>query len=285
MANINSADVSYYDGFAEEIMGKFQRLRKLTAHNGASGSYHEEILKVVLRNFLTTRYSVKTGFIFKDDSSVSKQLDIIIVDEFSPAAYIFQEDDFVVVMPEAVIAVIEVKTTLNSTQFDLAIENIRSAKLLFDNPAHHPGLIFGYQSVSDGTGKMNNDKLNTRFNGDKSKLLKGCEQLAPDAIFWLQDNFSTLKFDSATKSIGNGAYYHSFNNPDGNTGWQLSVLLSIVVSACEQIETNRTGRYSHALASRYLKLNTMEISDDGFNWGIEKIAVPEIAALDLEHEG
>ncbi|QQR52000.1 hypothetical protein IPG36_05360 [bacterium] len=91
MANIKSAEISYYDSFAAEMMGKFQRLAKLVNHGGINGDYHEEILRTVLRNFLSKRYSVKTGFIYQDSEHVSKQVDILIIDENVPAAYIFQE--------------------------------------------------------------------------------------------------------------------------------------------------------------------------------------------------
>lgn len=272
MGNILSTDDSYYNGFAEELNGKFQRLRHLTQHNTASGNYHEEILKVVLRNFLTSRYSVKTGFIYKEGNEVSRQLDIIIVDESSPAAYIFQEGDFVVVMPEAVVAFIEVKTTLDSTQYGMAVENIKSAKKLFEYPTKHPGIIFGYQSSPEGASKMNNKKLHTRF---KTTAAGGVsnenEKFAPDASIWLNDNFSAMLFDWNTKTIGSGSYQHSFTNPKSETGWQLSILLSIIVSACEQVESRKTGHFGQGLASRLLKLNVMEVSDEGFKWGDGKV--------------
>lgn len=268
MGNIVTADDSYFNGFAEELNGKFQRLRHLTQHNTASGNYHEEILRVVLRNFLTARYSVKTGFIYKDGAEVSKQIDIIIVDESSPAAYIFQEEDFVVVMPEAVVAVVEVKTTLDKQNYEMALSNIRSAKELFKNPARHPGIIFGYQSHSSGTQKMNNEKLDRRFNCDAAQSLMGSSaKYAPDLSIWLNDNFSAIQFDLATKTIGTGKYNHSFRNPSGDTGWQLSILLATIVGACEQGESTRIGKFGQQLATRLLKLNVMDVSDEGFKWG------------------
>jgi hypothetical protein len=272
MGNILSADDSYYNGFAEELNGKFQRLKHLTQHNTASGNYHEEILKVVLRNFLTSRYSVKTGFIYKEGKEVSRQLDIIIVDESSPAAYIFQEGDFVVVMPEAVVAVIEVKTTLDSTQYGMAVENIKSAKKLFEHPTNHPGIIFGYQSSPRGIRKMNNDKLHTRFTSSAAgEVSNDNEKFAPDVSIWLNDNFSSMIFDWGTKTIGSGSYQHSFINPKGETGWQLSILLSIIISACEQVELSKTGHFGQGLASRLLELDIMEVSDESFKWGYGKV--------------
>ena len=42
------------------------------SHNSTTGSYHEEILRTVLRNFLSKRFSVKTGFVYKNESEVSQ---------------------------------------------------------------------------------------------------------------------------------------------------------------------------------------------------------------------
>src|SRR3989338_2723259 len=128
MANINAPQIEYFESFANEITSKFRRLQNLVDHPTASGDYHEEILRTVLRNFLSKRFSVKKGFIYAGPEKVSKQIDLLVVDENSPAAYIFQEGDFAIVMPEAVVAVMEIKTTLNAPDFDFSIQNIASAK-------------------------------------------------------------------------------------------------------------------------------------------------------------
>jgi hypothetical protein len=91
----------YYDSFAKEIISKFQRVRSLVSHNPTNGEYHEEILKVVLKNFLSKRFSVKTGFVYKNEFEVSNQVDIMIVDEYRVSAYIYQEGDFAIVRPSA----------------------------------------------------------------------------------------------------------------------------------------------------------------------------------------
>lgn len=273
MANIVDTPVTYFDGFATELDGKFQRLRHLTNHNGASGNYHEEILRVVLRNFLTKRYSVKTGFIYKDESRVSNQLDIMVIDEMCPAAYIFQEGDFAIVMPQAIVAVIEVKTTLDVTECETALENIESAKKLFRRPDKPLGIIVGYQSQYKGSSRMDNKKLSNRFKSDVAKRLKeNDEQWAADAFIWLNDNFTALRYEPATKTICEGEYYHSFENPSGEYGWQLSVLLSMVVSSCgHKADATQSWRYGEELAGKYLHWGLMEVSDEGFKMGVGKI--------------
>src|SRR3989338_6665288 len=124
MANINAPRIEYFESFANEILSKFRRLQSIVGHPTTSGDYHEEIIRTVLRNFLSKRFSVKKGFIYASQDKVSKQIDLIVIDENSPAAYIFQEGDFAIVIPQAVVAVMEVKTTLNAPNFDQALENI-----------------------------------------------------------------------------------------------------------------------------------------------------------------
>jgi len=53
----------YYSSFSSELLAKFRRVGHLVAHNSTTGTYHEEILRSVLRNFLPKRFSVKTGLV------------------------------------------------------------------------------------------------------------------------------------------------------------------------------------------------------------------------------
>jgi len=115
---------TYFDSFAAELSAKFRRIGHLVANTGATGDYHEEILRVVLRNFLSRRFSVKTGFVYRDEDAVSNQIDIMIVDEYDGTAYIHQEGDFAIVRPRSVVAVIEVKTILDRQRFDQAVANV-----------------------------------------------------------------------------------------------------------------------------------------------------------------
>ena len=271
MGNIKRVDTAYFDGFESELNSKFRRLRHIIKNNQADGNYHEEIIRVVLRNFLTKRFSVKTGFIFQDDENVSKQIDILIIDENSPAAYIFQEGEFAVVMPEAVVAFAEIKTTLNIGEHNKALQNIASAKKLFKLPATHPGIIFGYQSHDQN--KMSDSKANNWLKTEDAQgLHDGSKFYGPDAMIWLNDNYSLLHYNSTTKTIGDGLTYNSFKSPDNKTGWQLSVLLSIIVGACEHADFSRTHTFGNNLAQRLLGMNLMEVSDTSFKLGKGKIA-------------
>ena len=119
-----------YQEYAKELLSKLHRISGIINHNLSSGNYHEAIVKSYLKNFLSNRFSVKTGFIRNPETlKSSNQIDILIVDENIPSAYLFKEDDFAIVLPQAVVCAIEIKTKFNKKTFiDIAkkAENFRN---------------------------------------------------------------------------------------------------------------------------------------------------------------
>jgi hypothetical protein len=274
MANVNSAKDEYFDSFAHELESKFHRLAKLTAHGGASGDYHEAILKGVLRNFLTSRYSVKTGFIYKDENNVSPQTDIIIVDENNPVAYIFQEDDFVVVMPEAVVAIVEVKSTLDQQTFKSGVDNLVATKKLFDYPTSVCAILFGFQGR--GGSAPSKTSLDTWFKSQGNADVVEKFERGPEAILWQNNNHGLFRYNPTTNMIGDGEYYHIWNGSGGNNGWQLSMFLAMIVSACESSH-NHSGPIvnlgKHQAGRLMSGTDKVSSSDEQFSFG-EGMTVP-----------
>ncbi len=125
-----SRDLTQYMGMiGEEFRSKIDQLSKILGdiHELSVGEYKESILRNFIRNFIPKRFSVGTGFVVfpgksawteyvgdnadllnMTDYVTSQQIDIIVFDDFDYAP-IFREQDFVVVRPESVRAVIEVK--------------------------------------------------------------------------------------------------------------------------------------------------------------------------------
>jgi hypothetical protein len=123
-------DLTAYAGMiGEEFSTKVNRLAQIigTSHEPSVGRYKESLLRTCIAQFIPRRYSVGTGFIaFTRESHlrehagdntdlwnlkghyVSHQLDIVVFDDhnFPP---IFRDGEFVVVRPESVRAVVEVK--------------------------------------------------------------------------------------------------------------------------------------------------------------------------------
>jgi hypothetical protein len=81
---------------------------------------------------LPSRYSVDKGFIFGrsrigDEEVHSPEIDVLIheTNEFAPG---YRLEDFVIVRPEAVRGVIQVKRTLDADKLRKAIDNLVCAK-------------------------------------------------------------------------------------------------------------------------------------------------------------
>ncbi len=111
--------MALYQNYAKELLSKLGRLNALISHAPSIGTFHENIVSNYLKNFLPRRFSVKMGFVCNPSTKeASPQLDIIIVDENVPSAYLFQDDDFVIVTPPAVVCVIEIKTNFDKTSFN-----------------------------------------------------------------------------------------------------------------------------------------------------------------------
>lgn len=270
MANINPLNINYFESFASEIEGKFNRLKLLISDRTASGNYHEEVMRTVLRNFLSKRYSVKTGFVFKDKDNVSNQIDILIIDENEPAAYIFQEGNFAVVIPEAIVATIEVKTTCNSGDFEKSVENIVSVKRLFEFPTNVTSIIFGYQ------GTIPSDKnLDTWFKRPALTKIPTDKPLGADAIMFFTNGCLLATHNKEGKWEKGGRYYHKLFRSDevkkktvSDRGWQISIILALIVSACEHKDFQISRRFKYgSAADRLIQMEGAMTSHSRFSFG------------------
>lgn len=136
---------SFYYSIANELFAKLRRLSAFVDHAPSIGSYHEEALKSVLRSMLPARFGIRTGFAYDSVLGPSQQGDILIVDENHPAAYHFKEGEFAVVLPEALVAVVEVKTRLNKQVFNSSIQALHSFRRL-SKRANPTSFVFAYES-------------------------------------------------------------------------------------------------------------------------------------------
>ena len=268
MANINAPKIEYFESFANEITSKFRRLQSIVGHPTTSGDYHEEILRTVLRNFLSKRFSVKKGFIYSGSDKISKQIDLMVIDENSPAAYIFQEGDFAVVIPQAVVAIMEIKTTLNAPDFDQSIENISSAKSLMEFPANLTGIVFGF----DGTNPTENI-LDEWFRRPIPSKFKGKEVLAPDAIMFFTANSMLVRCNESARIGPDGKYYHQLNGADeynaslDGVAFQMSAMFAMIINACEHKEFTKTHYFPDRNGFSLLQAERGGLSLERFSFG------------------
>lgn len=108
---------SFQESITEELTVIKNRVRNIigNSHWGEDGRYKEAVLSKVLKNYIPNNVSIGTGFIVSSPSvfqtgniEVSDQIDILIYDNTIPV--VFREGDFVIVTPDAVKAIIEVKS-------------------------------------------------------------------------------------------------------------------------------------------------------------------------------
>ncbi len=117
----------YLNLIKDEFFTKINRVKLFTKHAPSIGFGNEEILRNFLKTHIPDRFAVGTGFIYLDNNNVSRQCDLLIYDKVNYAPF-FKEGDFIIIHPEAVATVVEVKTTLSKKELYDSIENIRSVK-------------------------------------------------------------------------------------------------------------------------------------------------------------
>ncbi len=109
--------INYHKNTSRELLALTDKVRKLITHWGEDGRYKEAVLKNVIKRFLPEKFIIATGFVIKQTESrgehlSSRQLDLIIYDNASPV--LFKEGDFVILTPDAVRGIIEVKANLQN---------------------------------------------------------------------------------------------------------------------------------------------------------------------------
>lgn len=116
---VREKERTFAASLAEEIGALSDRMAAVVPHLGEQGRFREDLFRAVLEKHLPTRYHVATGFI----EGCPRQLDILIYDQVDYIP-VFREAGVVVIPPEAVRAVIEVKTTLSAEEVNDALGKI-----------------------------------------------------------------------------------------------------------------------------------------------------------------
>ncbi|MEQ8850953.1 MAG: hypothetical protein RIB32_04140 [Phycisphaerales bacterium] len=104
---------AFHRSIADELVAVKDRLRNLVEHWPTDGEHKEAALRAVLRRHMGDAFAVVRGFVV-DQHRSSGQIDLMIVDRASPT--LFRDGDLCIVTPDAVRAVIEVKTRLDGPQ-------------------------------------------------------------------------------------------------------------------------------------------------------------------------
>ncbi len=154
-----NGNLSYQQSIAVEFTAVKDRVRFFIDdhHWGEDGRYKEVILMNYLRRILPSSVSVGTGFVKNNRRELSNQIDIIVYKNDTPR--LFSEGDFVVVMPESVLGIIEVKSTSSHRVFSSTDKRLSVIEKSVQN-----GRIIGNKHIFNGIFAYDNSiKLNKKF--------------------------------------------------------------------------------------------------------------------------
>lgn len=149
---------------ARRLVEEYEITRVALEHRGLKGTAREEALSQFLTAHLPAQFQSATGEIISTTGR-SKQVDLIIA-HATRTPTLYRSGNIQVVPIEAVLAAVEVKTTLDEGELSKALSNIQSVKALkktaffgSEDPLHSlnkdlpksqpiPGYIFAYDSIS-----------------------------------------------------------------------------------------------------------------------------------------
>lgn len=143
--------MEYHRSIAAELKASQDRVRYFIGnrHWGEDGRFKELLLMNYLKKVLPSNVSIGTGFVRNGDR-ITSQIDLIIYDNSIPS--LFSEGDFVVVLPESVLGIVEVKSNIRAGKpCANAIEKADANGIVINKEIFNG--IFGYESTisfSDG---------------------------------------------------------------------------------------------------------------------------------------
>jgi len=151
--------INYHKSITKEIISTNKRVRDLVTHWGEEGKYKEVVFKNILRRFLPNNLEIGTGFIIKPiqrgQHEESKQIDVIIYENSYPL--LFKESDFVIMTPEGVRGIIEIKANLLNQDVRQVIQTCNeNGKFVFDGKENKNKKLFNGIFSYDSRNPTNN---------------------------------------------------------------------------------------------------------------------------------
>jgi hypothetical protein len=179
-------DADYYRSLAREFDSLKNRVRSLIrgAHWLTDGEWKESVLRSLLRRHLPRTSEVGRGFVVSSDGN-STQIDILIYDATKPV--LFRDGDLVFVTSDAVEAVIEVKTSVGSSDLRRVLDKLAdNASFVRQHGVREPFVgLFAYDDCTSKSVEPSLDALRDAVAGDWSRLVH-CVCLGGDRLirYW-----------------------------------------------------------------------------------------------------
>ena len=131
------------DRFSKRLDADLAWIEGFVSHAPSVGSYYEGITRDLLTEYLPGSVKVGTGFVFDTlQRRCSPQLDILVYSELKDSP-VYSRGEFVIVNPDAVAGICEVKKKLTSADLTDWVD-----KTISQNLGWHPDLPFGIQESS-----------------------------------------------------------------------------------------------------------------------------------------
>lgn len=211
--------IEYQKSISNELIAVKDRVYNIIGdkHWGEVGRYKEIILSDVIKRHLPSGVSIGNGFIVNGDK-VSTQIDILIYKSYMPI--LFKKDEFVIVPAESVLGVIEVKSSLNTTQATEAILKASKVRNLIRRDVFNG--VFSYinnTKTSDSEISYAIDDALIQSHGKVNYLCFGKDAFA---VYWK---------DKTPKIYNHRDKYHLYHIEDLAFGYFISNLLEEVYIA------------------------------------------------------
>lgn len=187
-------------------------IERFTSHAPSIGTHYEKILSDLVSEYLPSSVNVGTGFIYDSlRETVSPQIDLLCYNDhaFSP---IYRRDDFVIVQPETVMAVCEIKKTLKCNDLRSWIKKTIGCNMgtMTSMPKGVQSMsVFAYscptktktivQNVAEATEEFLNNFVSKTKDGDL--VLLGIRQLCLPSIY-MQDREDFVSLSVKRKQPG-----------------------------------------------------------------------------------
>ncbi len=135
------------------------------SHRLTSGETKESILREIISGFLPENVKISSGFIANAEKT-SSQIDILLYDAHKPVLYRNKEKSVVIITPDSVKGIIEVKTTINKSEIEAIVsklyDNIKFVRENGNREYLFTGL-FSYETNFTSDKNSLDDVLNVLF--------------------------------------------------------------------------------------------------------------------------
>lgn len=247
----------YFNLVASELLNKLEQIRQfITRHNPTIGTLTEAVLRDFLARYLPKSVAVEEGFIIDEKGTVSKQCDILIYDHLNYAPY-YRINDIVVIPAAAVVAVVEVKTTLNKQIFEGVVEYFSNIQQICETKARC--YLFVYNSPKAST----LGDLFHRYDhpGDYKQFDHDTFQLLPDEITGLDNAYHYKKsFNSYTSDMmGYDSWF--YQDAQGSPISALQVFFSSIYQVVQYHNNKQWETVKHELNSGQNTLESISAID------------------------